>query len=259
MGLLSPSDIVSWSFTINRGTAGSLGPYTYTGSNLTSGTLSPGMAQMILVGGPVATPTQLVLYGDYQSVSQGYFDGCELGLYYGIDSGDIYAANLNYFNSPGYYEHYLGTIDTTGAVSIAGWNTVSPEMNGSQPWVIATATPTPEPSTLLLLAASATSLVGYGFWRRRVTKRTAKPAHFDQPQENDPTILSFPSHSFHEATVNRVVLDVPDELGCNAAIGALLSRFSPSLASVVIAEFRSVADVTGWIVRANAAFHSELD
>ena len=131
MGLLSPSDIVSWSFTINRGTAGSLGPYTYTGSNLTSGTLSPGMAQMILVGGPVATPTQLVLYGDYQSVSQGYFDGCELGLYYGIDSGDIYAANLNYFNSPGYYEHYLGTIDTTGAVSIAGWNTVSPEMNDS--------------------------------------------------------------------------------------------------------------------------------
>ena len=49
----------------------------------------------------------------------------------------------------------------------------------------------PEPSTLALLAAGAIGLAGYGL-HRRAASRTAKATAFDQ--QDDPTILSFPSH-----------------------------------------------------------------
>jgi len=62
-----------------------------------------------------------------------------------------------------------------------------------------TITVTPEPGTFALLAAGAVAFLGYG-WRRRAA-RTAKAAAFDQPQD-DPLILSFPSHSV-SANVTR--------------------------------------------------------
>jgi hypothetical protein len=63
-------------------------------------------------------------------------------------------------------------------------------------------TVTPEPSTFALLAAGAIGLVGYGCWRRKVARRTAKPAALDQ-QDDDPPILSFPSHRSHQASAAR--------------------------------------------------------
>ena len=60
----------------------------------------------------------------------------------------------------------------------------------------------PEPATLGLLAAGAVALIGYGWKRRTVKRKTAKPAAFDQ-QGEDPAILSFPSRSFHPASVAR--------------------------------------------------------
>ena len=52
---------------------------------------------------------------------------------------------------------------------------------------------TPEPSTLALLAAAATGLAGYVWRRRGIARRTGKPTAF--AQQDDPSILSFPSHS----------------------------------------------------------------
>ena len=52
----------------------------------------------------------------------------------------------------------------------------------------------PEPGTISLVAASAIGLLGYGWRRRRVARRTVKPAAIDR--SDAPPILSFPSHSF---------------------------------------------------------------
>ena len=65
------------------------------------------------------------------------------------------------------------------------WNTNNLYANG-------TISVVPEPSSLALLGVGASGLLGYG-WRRRVARRTAKPAAFDQA--DDPPILSFPSRS----------------------------------------------------------------
>ena len=65
-----------------------------------------------------------------------------------------------------------------------------------------TADVVPEPSTLTLLAAGAIGLVGYGLRRRRAAGRTAKPAAFDQPQD-EPPILAFPSRSFPASAARR--------------------------------------------------------
>ena len=61
---------------------------------------------------------------------------------------------------------------------------------------------TPEPAALVLLAAGGIGLVGYGWWRRRTAKRTAKPTAFDQ-QADDPAILAFTSHSAHQPNMAR--------------------------------------------------------
>jgi uncharacterized repeat protein (TIGR03803 family) len=61
--------------------------------------------------------------------------------------------------------------------------------------VFALTLPTPEPSTFALLAAGAISLVGYGWRRRRVAKRTAQP----EPQDDSPATLAFPSQSSHHS------------------------------------------------------------
>ena len=50
---------------------------------------------------------------------------------------------------------------------------------------------TPEPSTFAMLAAGAIGLVGYGWRRRRTTRRTGKPTAFDR--QDAPVILAFPS------------------------------------------------------------------
>ncbi len=63
-----------------------------------------------------------------------------------------------------------------------------------------TITVTPEPGTFALLAAGAVAFLGYG-WRRRAA-RTAKAAAFDKPQD-DPLILSFPSHSVSANAARR--------------------------------------------------------
>ena len=61
----------------------------------------------------------------------------------------------------------------------------------------------PEPSTLVLLAASALGLLGYGWRRRRVArKRTSKAAAFEQ--QDDPSILAFPSRSSAANAARRV-------------------------------------------------------
>ena len=60
----------------------------------------------------------------------------------------------------------------------------------------------PEPSALVLLGVGAVALMGC--WRRRrVARRTAKPAAFDQPQDGDPAILSFPSRTFRQPDMAR--------------------------------------------------------
>jgi len=50
----------------------------------------------------------------------------------------------------------------------------------------------PEPSALALLGIGAIGILGYG-WRRRKSRISAKPT-FDQPQDDAPAILSFPSY-----------------------------------------------------------------
>ena len=72
------------------------------------------------------------------------------------------------------------------------WNTSNLYANG-------TISVTPEPSTLVLLGVGAIGLLGYGL-RRRLA-RTAKPAAFDQ--QDDPTILSFPSRSSQASAARR--------------------------------------------------------
>jgi probable HAF family extracellular repeat protein len=66
------------------------------------------------------------------------------------------------------------------------------EYQGKQDAFLLTPISTPEPSALALLAAGALGLLGYGLRRRRVARRTAKPAAFDQ-QDDAPAILSMPS------------------------------------------------------------------
>jgi hypothetical protein len=58
---------------------------------------------------------------------------------------------------------------------------------------------TPEPSSVALLAAGAIGLLGYGCRRRRAARRTAQP----ERQDEAPTILAFPLHSFHAANTAR--------------------------------------------------------
>ena len=65
-----------------------------------------------------------------------------------------------------------------------------------------TTNPLPEPSTAALLGAGTLGLLGYG-WRRRAAKRTTKPAVFNQPKGDDPSILSLPSHSSTASAARR--------------------------------------------------------
>jgi len=53
--------------------------------------------------------------------------------------------------------------------------------------------PVPEPSTFALLATGTIGLVTYA-WRRRASRRAAKPTASDQAQDEAPAILSFPSY-----------------------------------------------------------------
>jgi hypothetical protein len=56
-----------------------------------------------------------------------------------------------------------------------------------------TADVVPEPSCLALFAASGAGLLGWAWRRRRAVRTSARPAAIDQ--QDDPTILSFPSHA----------------------------------------------------------------
>jgi autotransporter-associated beta strand protein len=60
---------------------------------------------------------------------------------------------------------------------------------------------TPEPSTFALLAAGALGLVGYGWRRRWIARKTARQTTFDQ--QDTPAILPFPSHSSPANAVRR--------------------------------------------------------
>ncbi len=75
------------------------------------------------------------------------------------------------------------------------WNTSNLDTNG-------TISVTPEPSTLALLAAGAIGWLVYGVRRRTAARRTAKPATFDQPQD-EPPILAFASHSSSASAARR--------------------------------------------------------
>jgi len=60
--------------------------------------------------------------------------------------------------------------EATNSVSPpSSWSTVSPTMNGTTDWVIATAVP--EPSTLALLGLGAAALLGYRSHRKRSSRR----------------------------------------------------------------------------------------
>ncbi len=88
---------------------------------------------------------------------------------------------------------------TIGEFTTSG-GTVNPSLVSGlrEPYGIAV-TSTPEPSTLALFAAGAIGLVGYVQRRRRATRASTKPAPV--AQQDDPAILSFPSHS-SPVTVN---------------------------------------------------------
>ncbi len=158
-GVLSPSDILSWSWTITgarvneNGIEYPLPPISAAGTSVPNADLYPWTL--------VATPSQILLpRGGVLDVSS-----------FMTPNGNVFLYYWNYpetYVSPAYFAYVFNPANTS---EIYLWLTSNPAMGGNDPWVVASSVP--EPSTLYLLVFGTVCGSVYVMGHKRSRRRTA--------------------------------------------------------------------------------------
>ena len=157
-GVLAPSDILSWTWTITGGQLDEVGPIPPIIVNSTD--VSAGTNPSNLE----ATPSQILLLpGGVLSMS------AEVEI---VGAESITSLTYNRGQQPPFYDaeiELLGTIHQPPPL----WFTDNPTVGGTDPWLVASV---PEPSSLYLLGFGAVCVSLYVMGHKRRERRTAPTA-----------------------------------------------------------------------------------
>jgi hypothetical protein len=153
LGDLSASAIKSWTVTISN-----------------EGTFSGDSKGVSISGSVMATATQITLDNPAEPTTTAVansltFTSGSFQLLYDQEWFQTFPGPPPVFDNIKEYVFADSTHDI--------WQTISPKMNGTEPWLIAAAAPTavPEPSTAIVAVFGAVAFVAYGWSRHRREQR----------------------------------------------------------------------------------------